>query len=1163
MEPFMNERTVLSIVAGLTIAAWMAPLGFAQTSSTGALTGITTDPSRAVIPGVEETLTNEATREVRTAVSNENGNYSFGLLTPGSYRLEAALPGFKTAVRSGIRISVTETTRLDVQLEVGGLSESVNVEAAPVMVQQESSALGRVVSDTVVSNLPLVNRNFTQILGLSAGITVDVTHAGELGRGSGGQVTSRTSVNGARSFDNSFQLDGIDSNDFEASDGGNTGGTAVPNPDAIAEFKVQTGQADASFGRNAGAHVNIITKSGQNDLHGSAFEFFRNEALNANDFFFNKTGQKKPVVRQNQYGGTIGGAITQDKLFFCGAYQGTKQLNGLAAGKARGICNSNISSPPLTDDRSAAGLGALFAGRAGQNGGVAIKADGSNINPIALRLLNTKNPDGTYLYPTPQLIDPSQPFARQGFSTFSVPCTFEENQYMANVDYLQTDKSKIAVRYFRAMTESKVSFQNSASPPGAPYLLPVNHHVVSVSHSYVFSPRVFNEIRLGAFVAPWRQRTQTPVFTLSSLGIKPPYPQYDIRYNITITGSYVMSYGNDKQQPQKNFVLEDHLSWVRGRHNIRVGGGGTRLHSDVIDAWPMASLTFQSFPDFLLGLDSAGNGSPFSNVFSSSFATGPKDDAQMRSWDGFGYIQDDVKVNPRLTVNLGLRYERIGHASDRQGDDTNFDLNRANLNPPAEGTFQGYVVGSNYNYLSPTKQQPPAGVTRLDSNLVIKGKGQNTLAPRIGLAWQLLPNSSRLLLRAGYGTYYTHPIGLFYFPLGASGRTSLSQSGQFNAAASFQNPFGPTPAVSTTDRHTWMWTDPPYSPTTSNTVGGVLSQDFRHGLTQQYSLNLQSEFAKNFLLEFGYVGSRMTHLSSGISANQAPLASSSNPIRGVTTNTVANIRQRVRVQGFQPTGISYIDSIGSGWYNSMQASVTKRMSHGIQFLASYTWAKNLNTEAAKDFRSGRGGTIPGDQDMPKQRYGRSELSRDQRFVFSYAYEFPRPANQNSLFGRLVGGWSVSGVATFQTGVPLTILQTNANNVYGITAERAQVSPGCTRADMVTPGRMQDRLNAFFNAKCFTTPPVIGDDGRATAFGNTGVGILNGPAQQNIDLSIVKKIPFGSNESRHFEFRAEFFNLFNTPQFANPDTNFSAGTFGQITSTSVNPRFVQLALKLSF
>ena len=1155
----MDARIRMCAFTALILALSTAPLGLAQTASTGALTGITRDATRAVIPGVEITLVNMATSEARSTVSNESGSYSFALLAPGTYRLEAALSGFKTAIQSGIRISVTETTRLDIQLEVGGLAETVTVEASAVMVQQESSALGRVVTETVVSNLPLVNRNFTQILGLSAGITVDVTHAGELGRGSGGQVTSRTSVNGARSFDNSFQIDGIDSNDFEASDGGNTAGTAVPNPDAIAEFKVQTGQADASFGRNAGAHVNIITKSGQNGIHGSVFEFFRNEALNANDFFFNKTGQKKPVVRQNQYGGTVGGAIKRDKLFFFGSYQGTKQLNGLAAGKARGICNSTISSPPLTDDRSAAALGALFAGRAGQNGGVAVRADGSNINPITLRLLNMRLPDGSYVFPSPQKIDPSLPFARQGFSAFSVPCTFDENQYMANVDYLQTEKSKFAVRYFRATTESKVSFQNSANPPGAPYLLPVNHHIISLAHTYVLSPRVFNELRAGAFVAPWRQLIQTPPFSLSELGIKPPAPPYDIRYSINITGSYVISYGNDKQQPQKNFVLEDHLSWVRGSHNFRFGGGGTRLHSDVIDAWPMASLTFQSFPDFLLGLDSAGNGSPFSNIFSSSYATGPPD-AQMRSWDGFGYIQDDVKVAPRLTVNMGLRYERLGHASDRQGDDTNFDLNRANPSPPAGGTLQGYVVSSKFNYLSPVKLDPPPGVTRLDTNLVIKGKGQDTFSPRIGLAWQVLP--SRLLLRAGYGTYYTHPIGLFYFPLGGQTRSSIAPSGQFNAGATFQNPFPPAPATYTTDRHTWVWSEPPYSPTTTNTATGILSQDFRHGLTQQYSLNIQSEFANAFLVEIGYVGSRMTHLSSGISANQASLASPSNPIRGVTTNTVANVRDRVRIQGFQPTGISYIDSIGTGWYNSMQASVTKRMSHGLQFLTSYTWSKNLNTEAAKDFRSGRGGTIPGDQNSAKQRYGRSELSRDHRVVFSYLYELPGLAGKG-LVGRVVGGWSVSGVATFQTGSPLTILRTNANNVYGITAERAQVAPGCTRANMVTTGRVQDRLGGFFNANCFTTPPVIGDDGRATAFGNSGVGILNGPSQKNVDMSLVKKIALGSDETKHMESRAEFFNLFNTPQFANPETNSSSGNFGQISSTSVNPRFVQLALKLSF
>jgi hypothetical protein len=342
----------------------------------------------------------------------------------------------------------------------------------------------------------------------------------------------------------------------------------------------------------------------------------------------------------------------------------------------------------------------------------------------------------------------------------------------------------------------------------------------------------------------------------------------------------------------------------------------------------------------------------------------------------------------------------------------------------------------------------------------------------------------------------------------------------------------------------------------------MLAPDFRHALTQQYSLNIQTEFARNFLLEVGYVGARATHLNRGVSPNQALLASPSNPIRGVTTNTVGNVAQRVRIQGFQPGGMSYVDSNGSSWYNSMQTSITKRMSHGLQFLTSYTWSKNLGTEGAKDFRGARGGTTPGDQIDARQRYGPSELSRAHRFVFSYIYEFPNTAKQNTLIGKLAAGWSVSGVATFQTGSPLSILLTSGNNVYGITNDRAQLAAGCTHADLVTSGQVQQKLNNYFNAKCFTTPPVIGDDARATAFGNSGVGIVNGPAQQNIDMSIIKKIPLPSERTR-MEFRAEFFNLFNTPQFADPATNLSSSTFGQISSTSVNPRFVQLALKLSF
>ena len=1171
---------IVTVAVVLVIVALSMPsLGFSQTSSTGALTGNTMDASRALIPGAEITLTNEATREARSTVSNENGGYSFPQLAPGSYRLEAALAGFKTAVRSGVLVSVTEITRLDVQLEIGSLTETVTVEAAPVMVQQETSALGRVVGQTVVTSLPLVTRNFTQILGLSTGITMDVTNAGELGRGSGGQVVSKTSVNGARTYDNNFQLDGVDANDFEYSDAGLTPGTPVPSPDAIQEFKVQTSQADASFGRNAGANVNIITKSGTNDIHGTAFEFFRNEALNANDFFYNRAGQKKPVVRQNQYGGTVGGPIRRDKLFFFGSYQGTDQINGLGAGKIKAVCNTSVFSPPLTDDRSAAALGALFAGQTGRNGGVAIKADGSNINPVALRLLNLRLPaetngaletslgdlQGRFLFPTPQVIDRTQPFARQGFSAFSIPCTFTENQYMVNADYLQTVKSKFAGKYFRAASLSTVSFVNNPGVPGDPFTLPVLYEVASLAHNYVLSSQVFNELRAGYFRSDLRQRSSSP-FKWSDVGVTAPGGSilHDLHPGITITGSYSSTYGTTTYLPQKVFVLEDHLSNIRGSHNFRYGAGTSYRQTDINDQHGASSLNFLSFPDFLLGLDAANNGSSFSNVFSSSYAVSTLETA-MRLWDGFAYIKDDWKVGQRLTLNLGFRYERMGHASDAMGDDANFDMNRANPSPPPEGTLAGHVVAHNYNFRTPGYVLP-AGITRLDrkDNLIIDGKGQNNWAPRVGFAWQMLPNSNRLLLRGGYGMYYTHSTGLHYFYLGAPNRPTLSQTGLSSATATFQNPFAPLPpALQTGDqRKNFVWSQPPYSPTTAQAVSS-LSNDFRPGITQQYSLNIQTEFAKDFLFEIGYAGTRGTHLSSGTSANQAALASPSNPIRGVTTNTVANVPLRVRIQGFQPTGIALLDSTGTSWYNSLQTSVTKRMSKGLQLLASYTWSKNLDTDGAKQFRAGRGGTTPGDQNNPKQRYGQGELSRPHRFVLSYVYQFPNLATQNNVLAKLVHDWSISGVTAIQSGSPMSILYTNSTNVTGITDDRAQMAAGCTYTDLVTSGRLQDRLNQYFNSACLTTPVVVGSDGRATAFGNTGVGIVKGPGQYNTDLSVIRKASLGSNESRRLEFRVEFFNLFNTPQFSIPDTNFSSSTFGQISSTSVNPRFVQLALKLSF
>jgi hypothetical protein len=1121
--------------------------GFGQTSTTGALVGTAQDTTKGVLPGVSITIVNEASSQERTAVSADNGAYTFPLLIPGSYRLEATLMGFKKAVRSGIRVSITETTRLDIPLELGDLEESVTVQAAPMMVQMSTSALGRVVDELLISRIPMVSRNFTQILALSPGITTDVTNAAELGRGSGGIANlSRTSVGGSRGYDNNFQFEGLDVNDYQSSEGGNSPGTAIPSPDAIQEFKVQTAQADASFGRNAGANINVITKSGSNDFHGSLFEFFRNEKLNAQDYFFKLTDQPKPIVRQNQFGGTAGGPLWRDKLFVFFSYQGTRQRNGLAAGKVNAKCSATVPSPPLTDDRSAAALGAMFAGRAGRNGGVAIRADGSNINPVALNLLQMKLPDGSYLLGTPQSIDTSLPFDQQGLSVLSEPCTFNENQELMNVDYQQTRNSRFSGRIFYAKASQFTSFASAnANTFGAPVTVPSKFRVMTLAHSYVLASNIFNDIRIGGFMNP-QSLVSSSAFQWPDIGVfsgatngAPPF--------VTITGSYVIGPAQFIDFPQGNWSLTDNLSYVRGNHSFRVGGGVTRLNSSIARTSGTQNVTFLSFPDFLLGMDAASNGSLFSNVAASSYS--PFDRIKLlKLWDGFGYIQDDITLGPRLTVNLGLRYERFGHPTDDYHINTNFDPGRANPNPPAGGTLAGYLVPADWQALV------LPGIEQLPGPYGTDTVGQNKLAPRIGVAWKPLPGSERVVVRGGWGQYYTHSVGISQVIMGSQAFGAITR-GTANGPATFQNPFVPIDDLNGGPNS--FLASQTYTPTTTKSTTG-LAMDYQPARIQQYSVNTQIELANNYLLEVGYVGSRGTHVSQGLTPNQALMASPANPVRGATTNTLANLQQRVPIQGFLPSGITMLTSDGSSWYDSLQTSFTKRMSRGLQMLTSYTWSRSIDSNAGRAFQGGRAGGAPGDQHDPEARKGPSELSREHRLVISSVYDLPSPAS-DGVVGKVFGRWALSGVGTFQSGSFLSVLLTNSTNVGGIVNDRAQLVPGC--AGYYSSGSLTDRLNQYFNTACFTTPPVVGEDGRATAFGNSPVGVVTGPGQFNVDLSIQKTMSLGS--SRRAEFQIQLFNLLNTAQFANPDTNFSSSTFGQIRATSVNPRMGQLALKFVF
>jgi Carboxypeptidase regulatory-like domain/TonB dependent receptor/TonB-dependent Receptor Plug Domain len=1146
----------------LVTAILLSCRSYCQTPASGALTGAAFDPSGVRLAGAVVRLTNQATGATQYTNSGADGRFNFILLSPGRYEIEAKRTGSASLTASAtIAVSVTEVVHIELHLQLATLFQSTEVSAHPPMVQTASSALGKVVNEIAVSRLPLVTRNFAQVASLPPGVATGVYNAGELGLGGTTQSQIAKSndgiyVHGARSYDNNFQLDGISISDVQGSASG-SGGIPIPNPDSIQEFKVQTGQYDAAYGRYGGANVSLISKTGANDFHGTAFEFLRNEALNANDFFLNRANQRRPVLKQNQFGFAVGGAIKKDQLLFFGSYQGTRQVNGIAAGQSRTACTASLDEPPLTDDRTRAVLGKMFGGMTGVKGGMAIRPDGSNINPVALAILNVKLPDGTFLIPTPQTVDTKKSFVQQGFSVLTEPCHFTENQFSTNVDYLARPNSKIAGRFFLADDPQVVTFPgNGLNPsgniPGFTSPSDSGFRVFSLAHTYIFRNAWLNEARIGYVRTRTTTEAQTP-FKWSDVGVaEGEMSQNNELPSLNILGSVSIASGFPRKITQNSFVLSDVLSLARGAHTLRLGGSLTRLQDNVNLIGLGSFVRFLSWPDFLLGLSAGGNGTRFSNVFA-SFDDFGLTTREYRVWEGGGFAQDDYRIRKPLTLNIGLRYERLGQFGDRLGRNASFDVGRTDPNPPPGGSMAGYVVASNFPDIL------PPGVVRADNTFGNDAEGQNTIAPRIGFAWQLLPNTSLLVLRGGYGIYYSRPTGQAFYQnvLGAPFSVFRLNAGLVNASATFQAPFPqpfPTPES--------FPLFPAYSPTTMTTIHSI-APGFRPAMIQQYSLNVQSELHEGWLLEVGYVGTRGTHLARLRSLNQALSASANNPIRGVTTNTLTNTPLRVPVPGVPPDSLVDMETEGSSWYNGLEVSLTKRLSHGLQFLASYTFSKTLDTDGS-DINSTSSGTALtlGDQNSPRQRWGRASFDRTHRFVFSTTWTIPSPSR--GVPRAVLGGWSLAAIATIQSGSALTIAETNSTNVFGISEDRAQLSGTCSKSQLVKGGSVKSKLNAYFNASCFTSPPVLGADGIATAFGNSATGIVDGPGEANLDLALSKTVMVNwPLEKSSFQFRAEFYNTLNHPQFANPDTNFTSPTFGVISSTAVNPRVGQLALRFAF
>jgi hypothetical protein len=1080
--------------------------------------------------------------------TNSAGIYTLQNLNPGTYRVEASRQGFSTVIHPDVTLHVQDVLALNLTLPVGSELESITINEGTQLIQTETTTLGTTVGSEEVAGLPLVNRNYTQILGLSPGVAGDVTNAAALGRGS-----QDVYVNGVGSTGNSFQMDGVLVNNYASNKAGDTfgtyGGIAIPNPDAIQEFKVQTSLYDATNGQGIGANVNVVTKTGTNSFHGTVFEFFRNDALNANDYFSNLAGQKRSVLRQNQFGVSLGGPVLKNKLFFFGSYQGTRQIDGVGSSG-----NQSAVLPAITNDRSATTLGAEFCGQSGVFGGATVACDGSNINPVALSLLNYKLANGQYLIPTPQVIQSDG----NGFSVFSIPARSNENQFLINTDYVVSPKHTFSERVFISRTPETIPFLYD-NLPGSTYIDKFQNDNVVLKLTSILSPSLVNEAKFGFIRNATNLQADTNL-TATQFGITPADAAVPGLPSIGVGNDYIDGTFDGAITANNNVNVGDQLSWTRGRHYIRAGFD-TEIIQFNIDQSDIKTgdETILSFPDLLLGESAAQNGSSVSNVYGVFSGVGDQT-RQLRAKNWGLYIQDDFKVNSHLTLNAGLRWDIFGGAYDTKGREGDFWPQLANNNFSSTPNYTGFVVPSNY------KGPVPTGVFQNANKSCCLYSIPQYWGPRIGLAWTPFMGYDKLVIRSGWGMFHLRPAGNEIGPvlMGTPPFSDfLNVSGSASAASTLQVPYNPAAPPDSAF--------PLFIPRTSTSSLGNNSVDPNFGspLVQQFSLNVEEQLRQNFLLEVGYLGSRGVRLNRFFPYNQASLATVAAPINGVTTSTVENIASRVPVVG-ESYSTEQERSSGGSWYNALIVSLTKRLEHGLQFQASYTYDKGLDDVSSSiGAQAVHGGAYDANIHTPHEEWGPSDYDRPQRFVFSYLWAIPAPHVEERLLGQTIHGWQLSGVTTIQDGHRLTVSDQSSGSIYGGGAEgepgRAQLCPGMTNANIPTHGSLEQRLDNYINPSAFCSPPAIGD---GNDFGGLRRGVLAGPGQDNTDIAVIKDTHVGGlSKEANIQFRAEFFNAFNHPQFADPTTGcgFGCGIGGssQINASAVAPRIIQFALKYNY
>jgi hypothetical protein len=1125
-------RTARIIVCLLLLCVSLAVRGSAQVNS-ASLTGLVTDPAGAVIANATVTAKNNSTNVENTAMTDSSGYYNFASLPVGTYTLIVEMQGFKKAIQENVSLEVGQKARLDFTIEVGAVTEAVIVTTAPPLLTTQEASPGGVLENRMIMDLPLSGRNWDDLIGGVPGVKSD--RYTEQGGGTANGRTGGANVHGVRSLQNNFVLDGVDNNSISENVQELTTQVARPSVDSIQEFRVSTNPYSAENGRSPGALISVTTKGGGNEFHGTAYEFLRNRVFDANDFFSNRAGRTKPPYVQNQFGGNISGPVVKNHAFFFFNYEGTRIRRGvirLGNVPMPNEINGDFSAAAAAANRIAGGAYAKIYDRVGDCRAKvpsAFNPDGSFINnqipaacidPLAKKVLS--------MLPAPNIVPGAGPLNINNFAR-SPGIVDDTNSYTTRVDWQVNSSNSFFTRYtfskrfrylpgiFGGILDGTGSSANGRLNMGG--------QSAAVGWNRNISARLINEFRIG-----WGRNNSNAVQdpfglnTLAEFGFKgvqdsPIYSGGIPGLSISARGGTLTPGGQSgfdrigspdflpKFQVTNQFQWTDTLSFSYNAHQMKFGidirGPMRNIYLDVPglrgsfnfdgNRTSIDGSTGIGLADFLLGYPSQAQLTNLAVV-----------DARFKMYSGF--FQDDWKFTPKLTLNLGLRYDYASWLYEGADRLTNLDPVTGQRFTPANSPFGRSLI-------RPDK---------------------NNFAPRVGLAYQL---SSKTVVRAGYGRFY-----MLFERAGSEDQLGLNLPWLVNNVV--------TAASSTqTANNIRLQTgfnlslDPSAVNPTLVRLRAVHPESVDPSV-DQWNLGIQHMLPGGMVATVDYVGTKGTHLSTLRNLNQQLFNAS-----GFGTGVLP----------YPALGpIEFRENNGNSNYHGGELTLEKRFSKGLSFRGSYTYSKSID-ESQEHLAAGGTGSFTQNARNLRERRGPSDFDIRHHFTAGYIYELPfgqgRSYLNEGVLSHILGGWRISGTSSIRTGRPFTIRAGSNDTPLGGARGGGLVS---AFADCLRDGTLpssERTVDRWFDTTAYARP-------NPARLGSCGRNTLRGPGLTNFDFALARTFNY-FGEGRGLELRWEMFNMFNTPQFGLPERNINSSAAGRISTLAGDPRVMQFALKFNF